>query len=504
VSDPGGLLPSASDDSSQPATDPPRRASGFDGELHRKWLARGEYNTLSSPRAIDLDGDGVRDLVTGHGAEVDATDGPSKDLDSYGSVTAHNGATGNLLWEFKAREEIVGSAAFLAIDADEVPDIVIGGRQAELVALSGRDGSLLWRFFDGSVDEARARGYYNFYTPLVIADRDGDGVADLVAANGGDPTRADGEARPPGHLFVLSGATGAVLAGIEMPDAQETYASPVLLDRPEPQIVFGSGGETLPGSLFRIPLSALLDSDASRAKRLASGTLSGFVAPATLADLTRDGVDDIVAVSFGAELKVIDGATDRLLFERKLAGVESFVVPVIAQVTDDGVPDIWLSFDAGHYPTYHANRHVLFDGATGEILFDQLLGTLGPCGHVAADLDGDGRDELIVGTNRALEDVSNLTFTLNGALQFELYWFDPLRREPVRFAEEFLRPAMAAPLLEDLDGDGDLELVIVTSDLGKALATYRLERFELNARAPATPFYGAYLGRNFDGRWDPR
>jgi hypothetical protein len=482
-----------------------RAVAAFDGELHRAWLTSGSYYTLSSPRAADLNGDGVLDIVTGHGAETQVLDFDAKDFTTFGSVSAHSGSDGRLLWEFTARQDMVGSAVFLNIDDDAVPDVVIGGRYTELVALRGSDGTLIWRFFAGTVDEARAQHLYNFYSPIVLEDLDGDGVRDLVAANGGDPTKQGSDSeRPAGKLLALSGRTGAVLGMISMPDAAETYMSPTLLVRDEPEIVFGSGGETLPGGLWRIPVSALLQSDGARATLLARGQRTGFIAPASLVDLTGDGVDDVVAVSFGAELVAIDGHSNAVLFQRTLDGLETYATPVVAEVTGDGVPDLWLSADEGRFPTYTSNQHVLLDGASGEILFEQRLGTTGPSGHVAADLNGDGLDELLVGTNRSDVDLSQVTDTMfQVPLHYELSWFDPVARVLHPIHEAFSRPGVSAPLLEDLDGDGDLELVLVTSDVGNAQGKYRLERFELHAQKPTRPFSGAYMGARYDGRWNP-
>lgn len=484
------------------STPPPPR---FDGELHRQWLSFGSLYTLSSPRAADLNGDGVLDIVSGHGAEAEVLDENEKDLTTYGSVSAHSGVDGRLLWEFTARQDMVGSAVFLNIDSDTVPDVVIGGRYTELVALRGSDGTLLWRFFAGTVEEARAQHLYNFYSPIVVGDVDKDAVPDLVAANGGDPTKMGTDRdRPAGKLLLLSGRTGAVLGQVSMPDGAETYMSPTLLLRPDPEIIFGSGGETLPGSVWRIPLSALLASDGRRATRLAQGSRTGFIAPCALVDLTRDGVDDVVAVSFGAEVVAIDGQSDAVLFQRAIPGVETYATPTVAEVTGDGVPDLWISFDEGLFPTYTKNRHFLLDGSSGELLFEETLGTTGPSGHVAADLNGDGLDELIVGTNRADVDLGMVSDTLLAPMHYEAYWFDPEARALVPFAEQFSRPAVSSPLLEDLDGDGDLELVIVTSDVGNVQGKYRLERFELHAARPTRPFSGAYMGSAYDGRWDPR
>ena len=56
---------------------------------------------------------------------------------------------------------------------------------------------------------------------------------------------------------MLSGATGEPLGPrfLEMPDNKESYMSPALYSPPDgstPYILFGSGGETIPGLLIYI------------------------------------------------------------------------------------------------------------------------------------------------------------------------------------------------------------------------------------------------------------
>ena len=58
------------------------------------WSAEGTTQTFSSPRCADLSGDGVLDVVLGHG--VTAVDPERRS--AVGSVTAHDGKTGALLW----------------------------------------------------------------------------------------------------------------------------------------------------------------------------------------------------------------------------------------------------------------------------------------------------------------------------------------------------------------------------------------------------------------------
>src|SRR5688500_18256211 len=86
--------------------------------------------THSSPMAADLNKDGVKDLVIGCGKKE------FQALDS--GIIAVDGATGKVLWNAPARDQIFGSAAFLDINRDGVPDVIIGGRAAELKAINGK------------------------------------------------------------------------------------------------------------------------------------------------------------------------------------------------------------------------------------------------------------------------------------------------------------------------------------------------------------------------------
>jgi hypothetical protein len=56
------------------------------------------------------------------------------------------------------------------------------------VAVSGRDGSLLWTFDAQKVKN----GVMNVYTPHYIQDMDRDGTVDILVIHGGDPVRDPG------------------------------------------------------------------------------------------------------------------------------------------------------------------------------------------------------------------------------------------------------------------------------------------------------------------------
>src|SRR5210317_1107058 len=64
--------------------------------------------TFSSPRVVDLNGDGTKDIVLGAGRQEFSP------CDS--SVIALDGTNGNLLWNVHARDQVFGSADFMDIN----------------------------------------------------------------------------------------------------------------------------------------------------------------------------------------------------------------------------------------------------------------------------------------------------------------------------------------------------------------------------------------------------
>ena len=178
--------------------------------IETAWENSGPNRMMSSPHTADLTGDGMLDIIVCTGVEQPPV----------GSIIALDGSTGELLWERNASQEMFASAQFAQLNDDSILDIILGGRQHELLAISGVDGSLIWEF-DAS-NNARDN-WYQFYTGHFIEDHDGDGYEDWLTSNGGDPTAAPGAPRDNGYLVIISGATGEVIAVADTPDNRETY-----------------------------------------------------------------------------------------------------------------------------------------------------------------------------------------------------------------------------------------------------------------------------------------
>ena len=194
---------------------------------------------------FDMNRDGVMDVVTVEDFSQCAV-----------RVVAMNGRNGTKFWQREINFPAFGVRCELDVNSDGAMDCLVIGRGAGFVAIDGRDGSLLW-----AVDPSVVFPPYNFYFPLIIEDLDNDGVSDIINMHGGDSSYdSDEHNRSPGYLVVISGRTGQSLSSpILTPDGHESYMSPVLfkLNGKDDLVLFGSGGETVPGSLWAVSLTSI-------------------------------------------------------------------------------------------------------------------------------------------------------------------------------------------------------------------------------------------------------
>lgn len=333
-----------------------------------------------------------------------------------GYVIAVTGATNEILWRAPHGGEAFTLPRFLDVNGDGVPDVVMGGREGAFQALSGRDGARLWQV--APADAAETPVPYNFFTPAIIADVNADGVEDLVVVYGGDDTRPPGADRDAAYIVVVSGADGLVLASVETPDGRESYSSIVVYRRPDGAdwLVFGTGGETHGGSAYRAPVASLLDgSFAVRVERLIEPGEKGVIAPATLVELTGDDDLDIVISTFDGRLLAVDGASAAVIWQRFDAGEESYHPAAIMRLSREGRLGLVVSRGVGTFPRYDGTVHRVHDARDGRVLY-QYTDPFSPAGApLAVDLTGDGIDEPFFFSTRFPRAPSSRIHVLHGA-----------------------------------------------------------------------------------------
>jgi outer membrane protein assembly factor BamB len=459
--------------------------------IAQNWsIAFDGVGTFSSPRVTDLNGDGVGDVILGAGREE------FQWCDS--SVVALDGRNGRMLWRVKAIDQIFGSAALKDLNGDGVMDVVIGGRSAELKAINGATGKILWKFNK----RKGAKKWYNFYNPQFINDQDGDGLEDILISNGGDVLAAPYDPnRPPGSLLVLSSRDGSLLAKAQMPDGKETYMSVAALPLPDSNdylIAFGTGGETIGGNLFVCKLSDVLRGDLSGARHLDSSASKGYIGPPVWIDITGDGHHDLVANAVEGKLIAFDGVTFEPLWSVKVPNTEAYSSIAPGYFTGDGVPDFFVSYAIGVWPNLDWSKQIMVNGATGKIEYIDSLGYYQTSTPVVIDINNDGYEEAILSVNSHVYDEAN-----RRTLQNLLVVIDFKTQTVTQLTERAVGANISStPWIGDMDGDGLLDIVYCHGTNPRKSYTFdgmRISRVATDIPIRSPIRWGSYMGSRYDG-----
>ena len=358
--------------------------------------------TETTPVVQDMNRDGFKDVIVTQvshrvGDEFAVCpDRPNQCLQQVGfspcrvQLAALCGSTGDVIWEKWLDFEAFALHCFHDFNADDIPDCIVAGRRGSFGIIDGANGTFLWL-----VDPSIIFPTYNFYYPLVVEDMNDDGIPDLINTHGGDANYPDEVTdRSPGFLVAVSGRTGqALMERVQMPDGHETYSSPVLYHHPDgsPVVVFGSGGETISGSLWAITLDSIrqrvlmyleahheeMDSyqpslgyngsacyDPAELNRTRPQLLPGVFDKSkdwsTAPQLTK------LCPHTWADRTPIWNPLGLCMFELSHSDKEGVILPpVVMDVNEDGHKDLIVSKFGGH--TF------LLDGVTGESIWDLFL-----------------------------------------------------------------------------------------------------------------------------------
>lgn len=466
----------------------------------KKSLAR--IGSQSSPKATDLNKDGVLDIVLGAGE--------NEYMRTARGIIALDGKTGELLWSHPAIDQVYGSATFLDINKDGINDIFIGGRSNQFYAINGSDGKTIWNWeFNYEDDPILKYARYNFHNSVLLPDQDEDGLQDLLVQCGGNSKAEPNSSldRFPGVLMILSSSTGKVIAADTMPDGKESYMPPIYFKQPDgkEKIVFGTGGETISGNLYLADLQDLKNTKLSNSQIIASETDHGFIAPTVAVDINADGFQDLIAISHGSSIFAISGKDQTILWQQKVENTESSNGFSIGNFTGDETPDFFTFVSKGVWPQSKGSVQIMLDGKTGKIAYSNALGCTGFSSPSIYDLTHDGIDEAILSINEydcdrgfTSEDELEVNNRLI-AIDFSNKSIQTIDQQ-ARFKNIF-----STPYLGDMDGDNYLDIVYCQyfSPTANLLAFFGMEvkRISTGIKVKDPVKWGAYMGSDGSGVW---
>jgi len=455
----------------------------------------------SSPRTCDLNEDGTLDIIMGAGK--------NEYQQCNQGILAFDGKTGNVLWEQESADQVYGSATFNDVTDDGIKDIFIGGRSPHFKALNGQTGEVIWEYkhLDYENDSTLKYARYNFNNSVLVPDQNNDGIEDLLTVNGGN-SKADPNSvvnRFPGVLMIFDSKTGNILAADTMPDGGESYMSPLFFIEPSSNdslIVFGTGGETIDGHLYIANLSDLMNNQLKNAKIIASEKGHGFIAPPVLADITKDGFHDIIAITHGSTAYAIDGKNHDILWQQKIKDTECSNSFAVGNFTNDDVPDFFTFVSKGQWPNSTGSLQVLLNGKDGSIAYVDSLGCTGFSSPVVYDVNDDGVDEAIISIN---EYDCTVGFAGNSPndIRSKLISIDFQQRSyQVLDEAPGFKNVFSTPWIGDLDDDGYLDIVHCQyyhrGDLLSFLGM-SIKRIDSPIKIRKDVVWGAYMNSKGDG-----
>jgi outer membrane protein assembly factor BamB len=386
-----------------------------------RWTFQTDGVFATAPLTYDVDGDGKKEVFFG---QIKSNSDPRTlyALDSLGQPIW----TDPVKWDVRAN-------AVSDIDGDGTPEVIFselsfGPKNGlSLYVADAVTGALKWTYMDvGTFWEE------GFAASPVLFDVNNDGVKDLTL---GSLDR---------HVYTFDGARGSIL-----------WRSPVF----EHYILASSPFADLNGDGER-DFVALDNHAVARAYSIKTHTMLwerrigyGVEATPAIGDLNGDGKPEIVFSfidSGGIQVLRNDGS---LLWANE-DHTYFYTSPTLVDVDGDGLPDV-VNGDS------FAHTIVAYRGTDGTELWQTVLPDTdwSQAALVTADIDGDGRLEILAGSDVGLYSLDAKTG--------QIEWFFPAR---------WLR---SEPRVADIDGDGKAEVLFGAGD-GKlyVIGQSRPPRFE--------------------------
>ncbi|MDA0709231.1 MAG: FG-GAP-like repeat-containing protein, partial [bacterium] len=372
------------------------------------WPVTTGHPTTHAPRSLDLDGDGIEEIL----------------LSISGAPETSSA------WQISGAPYTVAGAPFELVSSltPAIGRVSPDAESDEIVYHRGGNARTLWRRPNDSLTEFVPMSDPNAYqsSPAVIADFAG-ASRDIWGWSSGLVEWGEFQAGSRGVTHIGAAVASLAVGNIDGDSANELVA---ITNNGQVHLIRGTQQDEL------------------------IATLDPLVGSAALADLDHNGLDEIVVVTTEGRVCVL--SADGLVYQSDPVTGGATSSPVLADLDADGFIEV-LFGGVGRIWVFRLNGILQNGGALSFPLKDAPGGLSAP--PVIADINSDGRPEIIVGS------LGGLVYGLSaeGA---------PLPGFPVSMSG----PIAASPLLTDLDGDGTLELVVFSTH--GALQIFHLENLD--------------------------
>ena len=266
-----------------------------------------------------------------------------------------------LLWKAKVDGPVKAMPALADLDGDGVDDVVAGTTQGTVYALRGRDGKVLWKHRTGR----NGTDGVGIWGGAALYDASKDGVPDVFVP------AAD-------HFFrAFDGATGRLMWEVE--GGSPMWASPLLLDVDADgrrEVAFSESD----GVVYLVEAAGGGVRWRSQVNAKLIGGLGWSGRDQCVLAGTSPGGKPGEVLCVGAQ----SGATRRFKIDKSKAIAAGFVVGDV-----DGAPGDETVVGTG-------SGALLVLGPGGKQVWRQEIGTPITCPPTLADVDGDGRTDILV------------------------------------------------------------------------------------------------------------
>lgn len=383
------------------------------GKTMDDWIKTFEgFGTESCIRLLDVDDDGRLDIVFSMNVNLNNISVMASNMSHnnikaiclqigqvypcLGRIVALRGYDSHQLWTTNIHYGLFElNCGKIDINRDGKMDCVGTGRFSTVVAFDPRNGTVFW-----TADSTVLVDQWSSFNVVILPDLNDDKIPEILLPHSSDPRfPPEVDDRFTGRLVLLDGATGRHIGQyLNITDKRETYMSPVLhtLKDGSQYILFGSGGETVPGSLLTI---AVPDFYRYVTKREASEPVAntkgkydqwnflpkaaenplireiyrsktkGLMVPPVCVDMNGDSILDIVMLAFDGNLTVFDGQSLKPIWSITFDDMESYSSPAPGYFNDDDKLDFMFHVNHGSYPNYDYSMTIVVDGKTGQTIW---------------------------------------------------------------------------------------------------------------------------------------